>query len=153
MNKLKAIEQAKLPTDVKTIQVGLCNFFWTHINEFVIIVALLSRLICNDCRYKGGLLPGPAMAAFLNLRNNSSQNLLWPSLTLTSNTLWSLILPPAWQTHLGYSEPSWHRWINTENSMPSWLYSDNWKTIRKINLCFCWKQLPQNGEWTNKMNI
>ncbi len=32
-NKLKAIKDAKPPTDIKTIQsfVGLCNFFWTHI--------------------------------------------------------------------------------------------------------------------------
>jgi hypothetical protein len=36
-NKLKAIKDAKLPMDVKTIHsfVGLCNFFQTHINIFV----------------------------------------------------------------------------------------------------------------------
>jgi len=38
-NKLKAIKEAKLPTDIKTIRsfVGLCNFFYTHIKNFAII--------------------------------------------------------------------------------------------------------------------
>ncbi len=42
-NKLKAIKNAKPPTDVKTIRsfVGLCNFFRTHIKNFAIIAAPL----------------------------------------------------------------------------------------------------------------
>jgi hypothetical protein len=34
-NKLKAIKDARPPTDIKTIQsfIGLCNFFWTHIKD------------------------------------------------------------------------------------------------------------------------
>jgi hypothetical protein len=66
-NKLKAIEQAKPPTNVKTICsfVGLCNFFWMHKKDFAIISALLFRLTCKDFGYKG---PGPTMVAFLNLR-------------------------------------------------------------------------------------
>jgi hypothetical protein len=42
-NKLKAIKDAKPPTDEKTIPsfVGPCNFFRTHIKNFAIIVAAL----------------------------------------------------------------------------------------------------------------
>jgi hypothetical protein len=45
-NKLKAIQTAKAPADVKTIRsfAGLCNFFQTHIKDFVEIAALLFRL-------------------------------------------------------------------------------------------------------------
>jgi hypothetical protein len=45
-NKLRAIKDAKPPTDVKTIPsfVGLCNFFRTHIKFFAIISAPLFRL-------------------------------------------------------------------------------------------------------------
>ncbi len=44
-NKLKAIKDAKPPTDVKTIRsfVGLCNFFRTHIKNFAIIAAPLFK--------------------------------------------------------------------------------------------------------------
>jgi hypothetical protein len=37
-DKLKAIKQAKPPTDVKTNGsfVGLCNFFWRHTKDFAI---------------------------------------------------------------------------------------------------------------------
>jgi len=42
-NKLKAIQQAKAPNDVKTIRsfVGLCNFFLMHIKDFAVIAAPL----------------------------------------------------------------------------------------------------------------
>jgi hypothetical protein len=45
-NKLKAIKNAKPPSDVKTIRsfVGLCNFFRTHIKNFVINAAPLFKL-------------------------------------------------------------------------------------------------------------
>jgi hypothetical protein len=45
-NKLKAIKDAKPPTDVKTIRsfVGLCNFFHTHIKNFAIVTAPLYKL-------------------------------------------------------------------------------------------------------------
>jgi len=50
-NKLKAIKDAKLPTDVKMIRsfVRLCNFFRTHIKNFAIIAAPLFRLTRKDC--------------------------------------------------------------------------------------------------------
>jgi hypothetical protein len=69
-NKLKAIETARAPADVKTIRsfVGLCNFFRTHIKDFAIIAAPLFKLTRKDSGYKGGPLPEAAMAAFLNLR-------------------------------------------------------------------------------------
>jgi hypothetical protein len=71
-NKLKAIKDAKPPTDVKTICsfVGLCNFFWTHIKNFAIIAAPLFRLTRKDSEYKGGPLPKEAMDAFCILKNS-----------------------------------------------------------------------------------
>jgi hypothetical protein len=65
-NKLKAIKDAKPPKDIKTIRsfVGLCNFFWTHIKNFVIIAAPLFKLSRKDSDYKGGSLLKEAMDAF-----------------------------------------------------------------------------------------
>jgi hypothetical protein len=56
-NKLKAIKDAKPPTNVKTIRpfVGLCNFFRTQIKDFALIVSLLFWLTCKDCLSR---LPG-----------------------------------------------------------------------------------------------
>jgi hypothetical protein len=69
-NKLKAIETAKIPEDVKTIRsfVGLCNFFRTHIKNFAIVAAPLFKLTRKDSGYKGGPLPEEAKAAFNTLR-------------------------------------------------------------------------------------
>jgi hypothetical protein len=52
-NKLKAIQTAKAPDDIKTIQsfVGLCNFFWTHIKDFAVIAAPLFKLTQKDLGY------------------------------------------------------------------------------------------------------
>ncbi len=71
-NKLKAIKDAKPPTDVKTIRsfMGLCNFFWTHIKFFAIIDAPLFQLTRKDSGYKGGPLPKDAIAAFCTLQNS-----------------------------------------------------------------------------------
>jgi hypothetical protein len=71
-NKLKAIKDAKPPTDVKTIRsfVGLCNFFRTHIKNFAIIATPLFRLTRKDSGYKGGPLPKEAMDAFCILKNS-----------------------------------------------------------------------------------
>ncbi len=65
-NKLKAIKDAKPPTDIKMIRsfVGLCNFFRTHIKNFAIIAAPFFHLTRKDSRYKGGPLPKEAMDAF-----------------------------------------------------------------------------------------
>jgi hypothetical protein len=69
-NKLKAIDIAKAPADVKTIRsfMGLCNFFRTHIKDFAVIAAPLFKLTRKDSGYKGGPLPEAAMDAFINLR-------------------------------------------------------------------------------------
>jgi hypothetical protein len=71
-NKLKAIKDAKLPTDVKTIRsfVGLCNFFRTHIKNFTIIAAPLFKLTRKDSGYKGCPLPKEATDTFCNLQNS-----------------------------------------------------------------------------------
>jgi hypothetical protein len=71
-NKLKAIKDAKPPTDLKTICsfVGLCNFFRTHIKNFAIIAAPLFCLTRKDSGYKGGPLPKEAMDAFCILKNS-----------------------------------------------------------------------------------
>jgi transposase InsO family protein len=69
-NKLKAIKDAKPPTDVKTIRsfVGLCNFFRTHIKDFALIAAPLFKLTRKDSGYKSGPLPEKALKAFYILQ-------------------------------------------------------------------------------------
>jgi hypothetical protein len=70
-NKLKAIKDAKPPTDAKTIRsfVGLCNFFRTHIKNFAIIAAPLFCLTRKDSGYNLDPLPKDAMDAFCILKN------------------------------------------------------------------------------------
>jgi Reverse transcriptase (RNA-dependent DNA polymerase) len=70
-NKLKAIKDAKPPTDIKTIRsfVWLCNFFQTHIKDFALIAASLFRLTQKDLGYKSGPLLDPALQAFYALQN------------------------------------------------------------------------------------
>jgi hypothetical protein len=69
-NKLKAIKDAKPPTDIETICsfVGLCNFFRTHIKEFALIAAPLFKLTRKDSGYKSGPLPEKALKAFYILQ-------------------------------------------------------------------------------------
>jgi hypothetical protein len=69
-NKLKAIKDAKLPTNIKTIRsfVGLCNFFRTHIKDFALIAAPLFKLTRKDSGYKSGPLPEKALKAFYILQ-------------------------------------------------------------------------------------
>ncbi len=92
-NKLKAIKDAKPPTDVKTIHsfVGLCNFFRTRIKNFAIIAAPLFKLTRKDSGYKGGPLPKKAMDAFCILKTHLCQNLLWPFHVPTDNMPLSLM--------------------------------------------------------------
>jgi len=65
-NKLKAIKDARPPTDIKTIRsfVGLCNFFRTHIKDFALIATPLFKLTRKDSGYKSGPLPEKALKAF-----------------------------------------------------------------------------------------
>ncbi len=69
-NKLKAIKDARPPTDIKTIRsfVGLCNFFRTHIKDFTLIAAPLFKLTRNDSGYKSGPLPEKALKDFYILQ-------------------------------------------------------------------------------------
>jgi hypothetical protein len=55
-NKLKAIKDAKSPTDINMIRsfVGLCIFFRMHIKDFALITAPLFRLTWKDLGYKSG---------------------------------------------------------------------------------------------------
>jgi hypothetical protein len=68
-NKLKAIKDAKPPTDIKTIRsfVELCNFFRTHIKDFSLNTTPLFRLTRKDSGYKSGPLPDQALQAFYAL--------------------------------------------------------------------------------------
>ena len=65
-NKVKAIQTAKAPADVKTIRsfIGLCNFFRTHIKDFAVIATPLFTLTRKDSGYNGGPLPEAAIDAF-----------------------------------------------------------------------------------------
>ena len=58
-NKLKAIQDAKPPTDVKMIRsfIELCIFFRTHIKDFARVAAPLYKLTRKDSDYKGGTFP------------------------------------------------------------------------------------------------
>ncbi len=69
-NKVKVIKDAIPPTDIKTIRsfVGLCNFFRTHIKDFVLIAAPLFRLTRKDSGYKSRPLPDQALQAFYVLQ-------------------------------------------------------------------------------------
>jgi type III secretory pathway component EscU len=65
-NKLKAIKDAKPPTDIKTIHsfVGLCKFLWTHIKDFALIAVPVFCLTLKDSEYQSGPLPEAALQAF-----------------------------------------------------------------------------------------
>jgi hypothetical protein len=69
-NKLKAVKDAKPPTNIKTIRsfVGLCNFYRTHIKDFALIAAPLFKLTRKDSGYKSGPLPEKALKAFYILQ-------------------------------------------------------------------------------------
>jgi hypothetical protein len=73
--KLKAIRMAKAPTDVKEIRsfVGLCNFFWNHIQDFAITAAPMFKLTRQDSGYASGSLPEAANQAFLELQSQLCQ--------------------------------------------------------------------------------
>jgi hypothetical protein len=81
-NKLKAIKDAKPPTDIKTIWsfVGLCNFFRMHIKDFALIAAPLFKLTRKDSGYKSGPLPERALKAFYILQKQltSKQVMAFP---------------------------------------------------------------------------
>jgi len=73
--KLKSIEQAKPPSDVKGIRsfMGLCNFFRHHIQDFSIIAAPLFKLTRQDSGYQSGPLTKEALTAFQTLQNQLTE--------------------------------------------------------------------------------
>jgi Reverse transcriptase (RNA-dependent DNA polymerase) len=101
-NKLKVIQMAKAPNDVKTIRsfVGLCNFFRTHIKDFAVIAAPVFKLTRTDSGYKGGPLPDSAMDAFINLQKQLISEPVMVSLGPITNMHSSLMQPWAPLTHL-----------------------------------------------------
>jgi hypothetical protein len=100
-NKLKAIKDAKPATDIKIIRscVGLCNIFRTHINDFVLIAALIFWLTRKDSGYKSGQLPDQALQAFYALQKQLTSKPVMtfpkPSLAHTRNTRSSQKWPQA----------------------------------------------------------
>ena len=121
--QVKAIQQAKVPNDVKTIRsfVSLCNFFLMHIKEFAIIAAPY-KLTWKDSGYKGGPLPAPAMDAFINLHKQlvSEPVMAFPrtdqQYALRTDTAIGTADTPG-----GFLP----KWTTMENSMPFHLPPDN----------------------------
>jgi len=85
--KLKAIRNAKPPSDIKEIRsfMGLCNFFCHHIKDFAITAAPLFKLTRQDSRYLSGPLPTTALEAFKMLQNQLSKQ---PALPIDHRSLY-----------------------------------------------------------------
>jgi hypothetical protein len=149
-NKLKAIKNAKPPTDVKTIRsfVGLCNFFRTHIKNFAIIAAPLFKLARKDSGYKGGPLPKEAMDAFCILKSSLTSEPVMAF--LQADHQYALITDAATGTAdtaggLGA--------ILTQKDQFDNFYAISYasrqlKDHKKTTHPFCWKLLLLFGAWT-----
>ena len=70
-DKLRAIRDCPEPNDIKTIRsfIGLCNFFRTHIRNFSMLSAPLTRLTRKDSGYTEGPLPKEAHLAYQELKS------------------------------------------------------------------------------------
>jgi Reverse transcriptase (RNA-dependent DNA polymerase) len=88
--KLKAIKNVTPPNDIKEIQsfMGLCNFFWYHIQDFAITAAPLFKLTRQDSGYLSGPLPYTALEAFKTLQTQLSKQ---PALAFP-RTDWNYLL-------------------------------------------------------------
>jgi hypothetical protein len=88
-NKLKAIETAKIPEDVKTIRsfMGLCNFFRTHIKNFAIVVAPCSNSPGRTLDTREDHCPRRPKHPSIPSEGNSSPNRSWLSQNWIANTL------------------------------------------------------------------
>jgi hypothetical protein len=115
-NKLKAIKDAKPPTNIKMMRsfMGLCNFFRTHIKDFALITVPLFWLTQKDSGYKSEPLP---LQAFYALQKQ-----------LTSEPVMAF--------------PKADRQYAPEISTPSRLHLANQRITRKITHHSCWKPRP-----------
>jgi hypothetical protein len=70
-DKLKAVRDAEPPQNVKQIGqfLGLCNFFWGHIQNFAQITSPLTNLTKKDAGWKWGSLLENALLAFWHLQS------------------------------------------------------------------------------------
>ncbi len=88
--KLRAIKNEAPPNDIKEIQsfMGLCNFFWHHIQDFAIIAAPLFKLTRQDSGYQAGPLPDSELEAFKTLQTQLPKQ---PALAFPRND-WNYLL-------------------------------------------------------------
>ena len=70
-DKPKAVEKALPPKDIHEVRefMGLCNFFWRHVENFAQISAPLNKLTTKTCEWNKGPLPEEADQAFNLLKN------------------------------------------------------------------------------------
>jgi hypothetical protein len=153
-NKLKAIKDAKPPTDIKTIQsfVGLCNFFRTHIKNFALIAAPLFKLTRKDSGYKSGPLPEKALKAFFILQKQltSEPVMAFPK----SNHQYALITDGATGTAdtpggLGAILPQ----VDQEGNFHTISFASRQLKDHEMNYsAFLLEALPLCGGWISSMN-
>jgi hypothetical protein len=153
-NKLKAIQDAKPPTDIKTIcsVVGLCNFFRTHIKDFALIAAPLFKLTRKDSGYKSGPLPEKALKAFYILQK---QLTLEPVMAFPkSDRQYALITDAATRTAdtpggLGAILTQ----VDKDGDFHAISFASRQLKDSPTTPHSCWKPLPRSGGWTSSTNI
>ena len=71
IDKLKAVALAVPPNSVREVRqfLGLCNFFRTHVKNFVQVSATLTALTRKDCPWKAGDMPSDALKSFRELQS------------------------------------------------------------------------------------
>ena len=75
-DKLEAVEKTKIPETKEEIKpfVGLCNFFRTHIKDFVKLFTPLNKAIRKDFAYQKGPITGEALEAYQTLKEYCALN-------------------------------------------------------------------------------
>jgi hypothetical protein len=70
-DKLQVVEATPPPTNVHQVRqfLGLCNFFRTHIKNFLLLSGPLNKLTHKDCPWQGGQLPPEAIKAYQELKH------------------------------------------------------------------------------------
>ena len=69
-DKLKAVKDAPPPKSVHQMRqfLGLVNFFRNHVRNFAVVASPLTHLTKKDVHWRNGVLPGPALNAFYQLK-------------------------------------------------------------------------------------